>query len=49
MDTWVQGIGLAIMVTGLIGLSVSVVMFAKSYFGDTSRGKDEHDARSRSA
>ena len=49
MDTVVQGVGLVIMVAGLIGLSVSAVMFAKSYFGDTSRGKDEHDARSRSA
>ena len=49
MDTVVQGVGLAIMVAGLIGLSVSVVMFAKSYFGDASRGEDEHDARSRSA
>ena len=31
MDTWVQGIGLAIMVTGLIGTVASVVSIVRWY------------------
>ena len=31
MDTWVQGIGLAIMVTGLIGTVVSVASIVRWY------------------
>ena len=49
MDTVVQGVGLVIIAVGVAIVTVSVVRFARLYFGDSSNDDDDRGVRRHSA